>query len=67
MSIDLVYGGIYGLLLIVAYIMGYSHGRKTGEKDGVDSCAKTAGELINGCCCNDCIDRIKKYADQCHV
>lgn len=62
--IDFVYGGICGLLLIVAYLIGYSHGIKTGKKDGIDSCAKTVGELINGFCCDDCIDRIKKYTDQ---
>lgn len=62
--IDLVLGGAYGLMIIVSFCLGYRYGYKqgkeTGTKIGVDSCADTAGWIINNYCCEQCIDNMRK-------
>ena len=56
-----VIGILSGLLVLIAYCIGYMKGEKKGEENGRNSCAKTAGEIINNNCCDDCIEKIKKY------
>lgn len=64
--INLVYGGVYGLTLVLAFIIGYWHGKLIGTKEGRDSCAETAGQIINKYCCDDCIKRIKRFTSETH-
>ena len=57
--INLVYGGLFGLILIIACLIGYWHGNKVGWKQGVNSCADTVSRLIIKYCCDECIERMK--------
>ena len=62
--VNMVYGGICGFLMVVVfylgYRMGYKQGKEIGTKVGVDSCADTAGWLINNYCCEKCIEEMRK-------
>ena len=57
--INMVYGGLYGLMLVIAFIIGYRNGRKVGLKEAVDACADKTAEIITTYCCEDCVKRIK--------
>ena len=64
--INLVYGGLYSLILLIPFITGYWLGKKIGIEEGRDSCAETAGQLISKFCCPECLERIKRFTSGNH-
>ena len=59
-----VIGILSGLLVLIAYCIGYMKGKKEGEEKGVVSCAKTSVDLMKASCCPYCWEKIKENVDE---